>query len=30
VRELAEFILRAQGRFEPLLRHSGGAEPSDA
>jgi 3-deoxy-D-manno-octulosonate 8-phosphate phosphatase (KDO 8-P phosphatase) len=31
VRELAEFILRAQGRFEPLLRrHSGGADPSDA
>lgn len=31
VRELAEFILRAQGRFESLLRrHSGEAEDGDA
>ena len=31
VRELAEFILRAQGRFEPLLRRQGGgAAASDA
>jgi 3-deoxy-D-manno-octulosonate 8-phosphate phosphatase (KDO 8-P phosphatase) len=29
VRELAEFILRAQGRFEPLLRRHGGAAADD-
>lgn len=31
VRELAEFILRAQGRFEEMLRrHSGGTRAADA
>jgi len=30
VRELAEFILRAQGRFDQLLRRHGGARLADA
>jgi 3-deoxy-D-manno-octulosonate 8-phosphate phosphatase (KDO 8-P phosphatase) len=30
VRELAEFILRAQGRFDELLRRHGGAGGIDA
>jgi 3-deoxy-D-manno-octulosonate 8-phosphate phosphatase (KDO 8-P phosphatase) len=30
VRELAEFVLRAQGRFDELLRRHGGAATTDA